>query len=343
MISEIGAPVQVLPDAVLQGIPAEQPGLAAVRREACPAAGCARDRAAIRAPENRTPPSCAATWRRAAFRFMSSRSTIFCALAADLQMVRQRSGEFHDAVVQERRPDFDGVRHAHAVHLGQDVVGKILALVEPQVGIQAVAFRGKVPQHSGQRAGQRHARPAPLFPHRRRRRSSRRAPGRRASGSPPAKRLSMYSKPIFSSETGQRRAAPQSRPQKPGGQPARAPRQLVGAIGQVSAEQLVGAFAAQRDRHAAAGQPRKEPHRQRASIGIGLVEIVGKLLDGIGQPAVGVDVELFVVGFVAGRRCGGCAPIRRNSGRRRKSKTSSAAKWMRPRRSAARWRNPGRR
>ena len=120
----------------------------------------------------------------------------------------------------------------------------------------------------------------------------------------------MYSKPIFSSETGQPPHRPERRPQKPGGQPPHAPRKLVGAISQVSAEQLVGALAAQRDRHAAPGQPRKEPHRQRAAIRVGLVEIIRKLLDGIGQPALRVDVELFVLRSVARRHT---ADVRRSS------------------------------
>ena len=44
----------------------------------------------------------------------------------------ERGGEFHDAMIEERRAHFDGVRHAHAVDFGEDVAGKIIFLIEPE-------------------------------------------------------------------------------------------------------------------------------------------------------------------------------------------------------------------
>ena len=41
-------------------------------------------------------------------------------------------GEVHDAVIQQRHAHFEGHRHAHPVHLGQDIVRQ----VHPQVLMQ---------------------------------------------------------------------------------------------------------------------------------------------------------------------------------------------------------------
>jgi hypothetical protein len=40
---------------------------------------------------------------------------VFLARTANFKVQRQTSGKFHDAVVKERRSDFDGVGHTHAV------------------------------------------------------------------------------------------------------------------------------------------------------------------------------------------------------------------------------------
>ncbi len=63
--------------------------------------------------------------------------------AANLQRCRQRGRELDNAVVEKRRPHFQRMRHAHAVRLVQDVVGKIVSLVERQVGSQVVGPRAK--------------------------------------------------------------------------------------------------------------------------------------------------------------------------------------------------------
>ena len=57
----------------------------------------------------------------------------FLARSVNFQRRGQPSGEFHDAVIEKRRPHFNGMRHADAVHFGEDVVGKEILLIEPQV------------------------------------------------------------------------------------------------------------------------------------------------------------------------------------------------------------------
>ena len=52
--------------------------------------------------------------------------------SANLQIVREAGGEFHDAMIEERRADFERMRHAHAIRLVEDVVGKVILLVDEQ-------------------------------------------------------------------------------------------------------------------------------------------------------------------------------------------------------------------
>ena len=40
--------------------------------------------------------------------------------------------ELHDAMIEERRTNLNGMSHTHAVALHQDVVGQIILLIEPQ-------------------------------------------------------------------------------------------------------------------------------------------------------------------------------------------------------------------
>ena len=56
-------------------------------------------------------------------------------------MLRQPRGELDDAMVQERRPHFERMRHAHAVALVEDVVWQIVALVEPEIAIEVSSLR----------------------------------------------------------------------------------------------------------------------------------------------------------------------------------------------------------
>jgi hypothetical protein len=64
---------------------------------------------------------------------------VFLARPADLKIQRQTSSKFHDAVVKERGANFDRMGHAHAVRLHQDVVRKIVVLVELQERSDSIA------------------------------------------------------------------------------------------------------------------------------------------------------------------------------------------------------------
>ena len=62
--------------------------------------------------------------------------------------VRQPKGELREIRIEKRRPHFETVRHAHAIGLGQDVVGQVLRDVGPlqlakgrMVGRKAIAGR----------------------------------------------------------------------------------------------------------------------------------------------------------------------------------------------------------
>lgn len=54
--------------------------------------------------------------------------------ALNFKTCRKRSGEFHDPVIEKRRPDLNRVRHAGVVDLSQNIVGKKIFLIEPQKG-----------------------------------------------------------------------------------------------------------------------------------------------------------------------------------------------------------------
>ena len=54
--------------------------------------------------------------------------------AANLERCGQRCAELDNAMVKKGRPHLKRMSHAHAVGLGQDVIGKIVFLIKPQVG-----------------------------------------------------------------------------------------------------------------------------------------------------------------------------------------------------------------
>ena len=63
----------------------------------------------------------------------------FLLRSTNLQVRGQLCGELHDAMIEERRAHFDGMSHAHAVALHQNVIGQIIFLIEPQEVRQSVA------------------------------------------------------------------------------------------------------------------------------------------------------------------------------------------------------------
>ncbi len=150
MIADIHAPAQMLPHELLQRLPPEQPARG-LRRD------CIQQQAAQRTAQpfmrrkieaHLFAPQCGGG-QAVPHQFAQHD---FLGPPADLQVVRQRRREFHDAVIQEGRPDFNGVRHAHAVYLRQDVVGQIPLLIEPQVRVQAVARGRKFAQQTRERS-----------------------------------------------------------------------------------------------------------------------------------------------------------------------------------------------
>jgi len=52
--------------------------------------------------------------------------------ATDFQPRGQLGGKFHNSVIEKRGANFDGVCHAHAVALHQNIVRQIIVLVEPE-------------------------------------------------------------------------------------------------------------------------------------------------------------------------------------------------------------------
>src|SRR5579864_433559 len=61
-------------------------------------------------------------------------------------------------MIEKGRPHFNGVSHAHAVHLHQDVVGQKIFLIEPQVRSDAISTERTLTQFAQdaiQRVGKR--------------------------------------------------------------------------------------------------------------------------------------------------------------------------------------------
>ena len=67
-------------------------------------------------------------------------------LAPDFQMSGQSRRKFHNTMVKERWPHFDRMCHAHAVALGENVVGEKVLLIEPEERRQIVIGRWQVSQ-----------------------------------------------------------------------------------------------------------------------------------------------------------------------------------------------------
>ena len=57
----------------------------------------------------------------------------------DFQAGGERVREFDNSMVEKRRPHFDGMRHAGAIHLGQHVVREKVLLIEFEEVLQAAA------------------------------------------------------------------------------------------------------------------------------------------------------------------------------------------------------------
>src|SRR5882762_5242538 len=90
----------------------------------------------------------------------------FLLRSTNLQVRGQLGCELHDAMIEEWRAHFDGMSHADAVALHQNVIGQIIFLIEPQEVRQSVgSFRQFVYfiQEMVKSTGKRPAKQRPLF------------------------------------------------------------------------------------------------------------------------------------------------------------------------------------
>ena len=140
------------------------------------------------------------------------------ARALDLHARRERACEFHDPMIEKRRPHFDRMRHAGVIHLGQDIIRQKVFLIEPEIVLQMAVRRRssdasscKTESSAGGSAGCTRARFS---------RSSNvplQYTWARAAGirQPSRNRFNLYSKPILSLDTGQRSGHRQHAPGAP--------------------------------------------------------------------------------------------------------------------------------
>lgn len=63
----------------------------------------------------------------------------FLVLSADFEMHGKGRCEFDNPVIEERRTHLYGVRHAHSIHLGENIIREKVLLVEPQVSRRVVS------------------------------------------------------------------------------------------------------------------------------------------------------------------------------------------------------------
>src|SRR2546430_7586150 len=59
------------------------------------------------------------------------------ASASDLEVLWQASGEFHNAVIEERGPYFQGMGHAHPIAFVENVIAQVKMLIEMHESEQA--------------------------------------------------------------------------------------------------------------------------------------------------------------------------------------------------------------
>lgn len=64
----------------------------------------------------------------------------FLGSSSNLEIFRESRGKLQNPMVQEGRTHFNGMRHAHTIDFGKEIVGQIVVLIELQVPIQADAI-----------------------------------------------------------------------------------------------------------------------------------------------------------------------------------------------------------
>jgi len=83
------------------------------------------------------------SWQLIAHQFFQKN---FLSRTMNLQRCGQGGSEFHDSMIKERRSHFQRMRHAHAIRLIQNIVGKKILLIEPQIRSQIIVCFGAITQ-----------------------------------------------------------------------------------------------------------------------------------------------------------------------------------------------------
>ena len=209
--------------------------------------------------------------------------------ASNLEVLGQARGEFYNPVIQKRRTDFQGVRHAHAITLIQNVVGKVIELIGPQKPVHlagcAIGHKQRLPRtHTG--IFQQHL----LF-------------GERESPVPIEMReLGLFKaavqkalKFVIEAELGGGHGQPLRQigrqPEEAARHELHLPSVAISPIGVVASKQFVRTIAGKGHGNFAAAHLGKKPNRQRTGIGAGLIGISGEFLDGSPKFHVRVQVQ----------------------------------------------------
>ena len=190
---------------------------------------------------------------------------------------RKRGREFDDAMIEEGRTNFERVRHAHSIDFSEQIIRQVVSLIEGHEAADVSASRNGREQLEQVGVVVREHQLTALIV---------------GEGPVPedvrasfVKQRSMQEALQFVVEANLLVGGPQAvrgaQRQPPDGarNNAGAARVLVGEIGDVAAEELVGAFAAESDRHLSGGHSRQVPDRNGSGVGVGLVGVVGKLGD----------------------------------------------------------------
>ena len=187
------------------------------------------------------------------------------------------------------------------IHLGQNIIGQIIFLVEPQIGLQIVTRIGQLLQHRIERR-----RPPGLL-----RRLDQRLLFPVVEGSAPIHVCSRRGHPAAFQEAFQLvlesdlvvgyrpvLSRGQKRLQHAVRQSAGGACQQAGTLHQVAAKQLISAFPTERHGRSRFRQAGEEPYRQGAGIGVGLVAIISELVNRAWQVLLGVEIEFGMFGSV---------------------------------------------
>ena len=229
--------------------------------------------------------------------------------AGHLEYAGKAEHELHDPVVEQGHADLEGMGHAHAVDLHEDVVGQVDPRVGVEKSIERVVVRDLVVMAAVDREGVETAietgedvvaqdvplqavveeglpRVVPAS------RLQQRVGERQLGGGDEALRLEVEADLALGDRQPPHHRRNESAREQPR-QPLVQPRELVGLVGDVAREELVAPVPAEGDRHVASGELREIVGRDRGGVGEWLVEVAHELRDEVGD--VGRDGQLGVV------------------------------------------------